>query len=737
MRDFKWLFIFLSWCIVAATACNNEDTPLPPDDTPTAQSFELEVVAVTKTTMEFSVVPADVEAEYFVTVVDRATADDFTKDEYLVATIYQDITDEAAQVGKTLAEYMPEIVDRGAVEGSFSGLAPDTEYYLICFGVDAAQEYAAVGEVAKELFVTESAPHYDSGFTVTTEVVNNRVTFSVVPDDKAMSWHLFSVTKALYDEYTSAEGEVGWSKEYFFSMYFQDEINNLLGQGMSQEEVIAALIFSGELELEARGLSVNTEYVYLIAGLSLDSDGLFITTDATVGEFTTGEAAKSDMSFDIEVWDIEAMSACFSITPSKNNEKYCALVAPWDGVTDADAMMHRIVDQWGGLMSLMANDMGPVEHSGDKKFKLPAADTEYYIIAFGYDGGITTEAAMKTFRTLPGGSHDDVKFEVTTSSPSPYGFNMSIKSSDPTIYYIVGVCDAAEYDETEFVALENEIFDYYYTGSADFNPSITHAEVLDQYYYNGDSSIAVSGLQPETELMAYIYTLDNATGHVVKCFTFDAIATTTPLGDVTPTIELVGYYSGDEEAGTIFGEPAATKGKAITVVTYHDYEGARSLFTTMVQGDCTNHTAYSDAELWSVAAGYWNKCNVRTPYTFYTAVWEEVQTALAYATDTTGKPGGIGRLYTCATADQKSPIEELRTLYEDVKAADKSVAMPASMVVGAPRSSRPTLTTIDSEAMTAEGVEPIYPSMVARSATIATCASEHISRHIMRDRGER
>ena len=98
---------------------------------------------------------------------------------------------------------------------------------------------------------------------------------------------------------------------------------------------------------------------------------------------------------------------------------------------------------------------------------------------------------------------------------------------------------------------------------------------------------------------------------------------------------------------------------------------------------------------------------------------------------------GIGRLYTCATADQKSPIEELRTLYEDVKAADKSVAMPASMVVGAPRSSRPTLTTIDSEAMTAEEVEPIYPSMVTRSATIATCASEHISRHIMRDRGER
>jgi hypothetical protein len=75
--------------------------------------------------------------------------------------------------------------------------------------------------------------------------------------------------------------------------------------------------------------------------------------------------------------------------------------------------MHKIVEQWGGWMDLMADDRGPVEHVGANAFKLPAADTDYYVIAFGYSGGITTDAYMKTFRTLPGGSLEEVVFELS------------------------------------------------------------------------------------------------------------------------------------------------------------------------------------------------------------------------------------------------------------------------------------------------------------------------------------
>lgn len=384
--------------------------------------------------------------------------------------------------------------------------------------------------------------------------------------------------------------------------------------------------------------------------------------------------------------------------PSNNNDPYCALIQPWDGVSTADEVMHQIVDQWGGWMDIMANDRGAVEHSGNNKFKLPAADTQYYVIAFGYAGGITTDAYMATFRTLPGGSVEEVVFEVSTSNIGAYGFDMTVTSSDPTIYYVPGVCAKESYVEAEYVAMEEETFDYFYAGSKDFNPSITIAEVLDQYYYNGTAKLQISGVYPDTEYMGYVYALDVHTGKVVKCFTFDSIAHTATLGSVAPQVELVGYYSGDEEAGAIFGQPSATAGKSIAVVKYTNLDGARTLYTAMIGGDCTNSVAYPDAELWGLTLGYWNTCNVAQPYSFYTADWNVEQTALAYATDTEGCMGAIGRLYVLPTADAKSSISELKELVDRLNAEASSVAMPQSVVIRehAPaKAMRATITAVE------------------------------------------
>ena len=425
-----------------------------------------------------------------------------------------------------------------------------------------------------------------------------------------------------------------------------------------------------------------SDYYILVAGLIMDSEGIVICTDITRATYTTEAAAKSTMSFEIEVWDIGQMEASFRITPSNNNDLYCALVQPWDGVSTADEVMHQIVDQWGGWMQIMANDKGVVEHSGSKAMKLPAADTDYYIIAFGYDGGITTEAYMKTFRTLPGGSLEEVEFTIAASNISPYGFTMNITSTDPTIYYIPGACVAGEYDEEQYMQWEQEAFDYYYAGSKDFNPSITIAEVLDQYYYNGSSTVQVAGLLPDTEIMAYIYALDNRTGKIVKSFTYDNVARTSTLGVANPQVEVVGYYSGDDEAGTIFGNASLSAGKAIVVVRYMNLDDVRTLYTTMLEGDCSNPNSYTDGEIWSLASGYWDTCKTSQPYSFYTSEWNADMTALAYAVDNTGKVGAIGRCYTRATAENKSDIEELRALVDALNSATRTeLCAPCSLVV--------------------------------------------------------
>ena len=658
MRNLKFI---LSLFVLALVACHPEPEPIQP--TPEKPDFEITINGTTRGSVTFSVEPKDMDAAYLCTVYSKAEYEEFTREDFFVETIFQELREEASNVGKTLEEYMPEVVDRGAItEAKFSGLAAHTDYYIVVFGVDETDGYKQSTPITKSAFTTTDVTGLVCDFKVSTSVVDNSVVMSVVPSDKEILWYLCTMPKAQYDYYVTAEDGYKMTESYFYEYYFQQEINTLLQQGYTEQQVVDALIHSGDLQLEAKGLQEHTDYYILIAGLILDEEGIVICTDVQRSQYRTEGAAQSAMTFEIEVWDIGQMEASFRITPSNDKDKYCALVAPWDGVSTAEEQMHRLVEQWGGWMDIMSNDRGVVEHAGASAFKLPAADTDYYIIAFGYDGGITTEASMATFRTLPGGSLEEVEFSVSATNISPYGFTMNITSSDPTIYYVPGACLVGEYNETEFVAGEEEIFDYYYTGSKEFNPSITICEVLDQYYYNGNCSVQVSGLQPDTEIMAYIFALDVHTGKVVKSYTFDSVACTDTLGVANPTIELVGYFSGDEEAGAVFGDAAATKGKAITVVKYNDLDNVRTLFTTMVEGDCSNTTAYSDSELWRIAEGYWKTCKVSSPYTFYLVDWNVEQTALAYATDTNGKAGNIARLYTMPTAENKGDIEYLKSL---------------------------------------------------------------------------
>lgn len=651
----------LALFVLALVACHPEPEPIQP--TPENPDFEITINGTTRGSVTFSVEPKDMDAAYLCTVYSKAEYEEFTREDFFVETIFQELREEASNVGKTLEEYMPEVVDRGAItEAKFSGLAAHTDYYIVVFGVDETDGYKQSTPITKSAFTTTDVTGLVCDFKVSTSVENNSVVMSVIPSDKEILWYLCTMPKAQYDYYVTAEDGYKMTESYFYEYYFQQEINTLLQQGYTEQQVVDALIHSGDLQLEAKGLQEHTDYYILVAGLILDEEGIVICTDVQRSQYRTEGAAQSAMTFEIEVWDIGQMEASFRITPSNDKDKYCALVAPWDGVSTAEEQMHRLVEQWGGWMDIMSNDRGVVEHAGTNAFKLPAADTDYYIIAFGYDGGITTEASMATFRTLPGGSLEEVEFSISTTNISPYGFTMNITSSDPTIYYVPGACLAGEYDEQTFIGYEEEVFDYYYTGSKDFNPSITICEVLDQYYYNGNCSVQVSGLQPDTEIMAYIFALDVHTGKVTKAYTFDNVARTDTLGVANPTVELVGYFSGDEEAGAIFGDAAATKGKAITVVKYNGLDNVRTLFTTMVEGDCSNTSLYTDSELWRIAEGYWKTCKTSSPYTFYLVDWNVEQTALVYATDNSGKAGNIARLYTMPTAENKGDIEYLKSL---------------------------------------------------------------------------
>ena len=679
MRFSTWLVALFA--LLGIAACEPTPEPEPTPEVPTDVSFTIELNKVGATSVNFDITPSSEDVEYYVDIYDKRFADAFSKDEHIVGTLYDEIAAYAGTKGMTLNEYLAQNTFTGTMtDVEFTGLAPESEYYLLAFAVDASNDYALVGAVAKQAITTTAMPTLEVEFDVTTEVYYNTVTFDVKPSDKSAYWHLITVPEAKLTQYMEGNG---WTESQFYFEYMKDELAKYQGAGYTTEQIMAAMFPTGDKQVTGRSLYANTEYVYLVAAVIISDAGeIVVGMEPQLGSYTTEDATPSDMTFNIEVWNVDQLYCEVRITPSNNEDLYCALIQPWDGVSTAQEVMEALVAQWGSMMQLMANDRGIVEHSGANKFKLDAPDTDYYVIAFGYDGGVTTAPQMVTFRTLPSDiGPDKAEFDIVPGTSTTYSVTATVTTNDPTVYYMVGACPVSEFDETLFVEDTNEYIDYIFTETKKRDAMITMPQILNSYTWSGPCSVTVH-MAPDSEFMGYILTLDNHTGHVVRCHTFHSLGRTKPQASYEPTIELVGYYSGDEEAGALFGEPEVSAGQAIIVYKYGNFGDAKALYTAYDIGNLSNSAETPDPQF--IASYNWTAYTALSkPYGFAVGGWNGEYTAGVYAIDAQNNMSRPARLYLHPTADEKSPIAELFDLYNSLYGT-KSAAAPASLVINEP-----------------------------------------------------
>ena len=685
MKKINWLMMLLTAATLSFAACT-EPTPEQPNEPeqPEGLSFNVELTEVTYSSVAYTVTPSDLEAEYLCMLYDAETVEEFTQDKYLVATLYQELEAEARTMGMTLAEFLPTYTDKGILEDEFVGLASEAEYYLIVFGVDPAKNYEACTELNKTKFTTEAFEKLDVTFEIETTVDGNTAEYVVTPSDNETIWYFYTIPTASYEYYLSPDA-YNMSQDQFLLYCLQMQIDGYRSAGYDDNTILNALFHKGQLTLQAKDLNANTSYTNMVAGFIIDESGMItLASDVTTSTYTTGDAKAVELSFQISVSDVETNRAAIKIVPSDNSKTFCWMVGEWNGTATGEDIMNEIVAMYGGWMnSGMMLYSGVQDFTGGPgsayKYRLDAPDTDYYVIAFGYAGGITTEAKMVTFRTLPAPGAEETTFQVSTSNVTPYGFTLGVTPSEASTYYIFDVIEPSQWDETAAVEAINAGIAEILEMQQAYDPNVTLSQVLSMYYYRGAYSVNVSGMTPETTVMAYICAIDHKTGTVAKTHVYNPLVTTTEVGSITPNVELVGNYSGKEENGTIFGDAAYTANSAIAVVKYTNIEGARSLFSAMLGDNMMN---YTDAELFGYANGYWTSVSTSQPYSFYLVEWDYEQTALAYAVDSNGRAGGVGRLTNTATAENKQDIEELRALVDELNAASKSsFSMPTSIVV--------------------------------------------------------
>lgn len=717
----KRIFMFMAMALgaLAFQGCDPQDKPIEEEpDKPALQSFEVNVDGVTETSVTFTVTPALLDKEYLA-VVKTAASLEGLEDEAIVEAVFADVKAAAEAENTTFEAKMAKLAVKGVSDKvEIDGLAADTEYALVVFGVDPAKawEYTTFPDVKE--FKTNAVEIIEYTFDVTTTVENNTVSFQVVPSDNTVAWHLLTVSKDMYDYYTDPEGEA-WTKEVFYQAYVESEIDNYAQAGFTEAQILEAMFLTGEQSLYAEGLNANTEYIYLIAAFVIDGTQLYVASEIADGTYTTGEAPKTGLTFDISVTDVDQMRAAIKITPSDLSAPYCWIVQEYDGVSTPTDIMNEIIaanKTWldMGFMS----SYGVQDYTGGPgspyKYKVGSPDTDFCVIAFGYAGGVTSEPEMVTFRTLPGGAAADCTFEAVLQEVSTYGFSFKVTPSDPTTYFTGDVCLASEYDEATIAAEIEAGIQELYDMQAMFSPMEMSA-LIANYFWNGESVMDASGLTPDTEYTMFIVALDQKTGKVAKVHEFPAFAKTKPVGTVVPDLELIGYFSGNDENGAVFGQPDATAGKCIAVVKYNA-DPTATVYGGILEGNGMDTEQYPDETIQNMLAGYWQQIDMAAPYSFFLMNWDAYQTAFSYAVDANGGEGAIDRILLNCSEANKTDISVLLDLIDQVYGTSSTTATAASLNVSEVKG-EPTVTVREkNEIITAEmSSEPAIPYVQQRT----------------------
>lgn len=706
MKRINLLMALMMVFALSFAACKGDD-PAGANKPVNNSAFDVKITELTSSSVSFKVTPKDLEVEYLTCIYAVSKADDFTLDRYLASDVISTIETEARSKGYTLDEYMPQVVDKGVTEGEFTGLYNEYDYYILTFGV--ASKGDNVWELSTELvrtkITTKAGETLDVTFSIDTVVNGNDAEFTVTPSNEDDVWYFYTLPKRTYDAYTDPEGDFKMNDQQFLLLCLQKDIEARRKAGHSDNKIMNDIFHKGTLTLLAQGLSEHTEYIAQVAGFFVTQEGqISIATGVTKDVYTSESANSKNLTFKLSVTDIEAMRAAIKVTPSNNQDTFIWMVGEYDGHSTAEELQQKIYLEnknfiEAGYFTLYK---GVQDYTGGPgspyKFRLASPDTDYYLIAFGYAGGITTEPVMTTFKTLPAPPAEDTTFAIKASGITPYGFNISVTPSESTTYYTFDIFASSllpELNEEEFVKMINDDFDASLAAQREQNPDTSVADLLSMYFRRGAFSANATG-DPDTQWSAWVAALSAETGHVVKFHVFENVATTSKLGTVKPNVELVGHFSGNEEAGAAFGDAALTENRAITVLKYVDFEGARSLFSSTCEDDITNVNDYTDSQVYGDLK--WDKVNKNQPYSFHLVDWDYTYTALTHAVDNDGNIGGISRLVFMPTIEDKADIQILLDLVAELNAdSEKSACfnIPTSVVIDQPCCSIYSVKAID------------------------------------------
>lgn len=593
MKRIFYTAILLCLTALCGVGCqeNKESSPTHPAE----EALRLEILASGLTSVEFRVTPQSEQMTYVAMISPKSIFDEFESDEAFIRDDIAWFEFSAQQEEMSLEEYLEEHLHRGILRDTAEDLDPGTTYYLYAYGLSPWCQVQT--DLYKVAFTTQNVEQIDLALEIQVENIDyTTADVTVTPDSKRATYFVNVMSEAEYADW-------GGNEEGLVA-HLNALRNYYLGQGATAEQIIANLAFVGEQTYHAEKLSAGTKYIAYALGVN---EGFFANSPAQEVRFTTSLAAQSDMTFQVEINEVDYGRVQAMITPSNEQEQYICSVQMAESLdwyeSESEFMEFLLMDlkYWfGGVEDSLHQGPYALDFTG------LVPQTDYVIVCFGYDGAPTTSLFTTPFTTTEATgnpadliidlkaeelTHNSVRILATPSVGAWYFISYAEATTFQTLTSTLGSTNAA------ILQLANKDIDY----GADYFGMSRANYLLELSGSLGVTSIVFNQLTPQTDYVAYAVAVDTETGLLAAERGFSIPFTTLEriYSEARVTFHFGNYYDGTQLAELYPEQFHQCKGSAVLPYTIEVNEATCTWYTGFFQGDytewgCTDDDIYDE-----------------------------------------------------------------------------------------------------------------------------------------------
>lgn len=409
------------WVLVLASAfvaCgdDNKGKNLPVGKT---DDFVINVTEVTTGTIKVTITPKDKDMIYVAQVcqisdsIEDVVENLFSDPDLTLSNIGVHIYLEYARDNNLdILEFITQcnVGGMGSIELERNMLQPGAQHCIVVLGFEpytygGRTYFRATTPVCYEAVTTGTALNKDVSFE-TDVTIDPVIGSDILLDVKPQGWdgiyyYTFYERKIGYDTYEFYEMEKYTPDEQFdhYEQLWHYEFISYISYNDLEglEALLRANTLTGDVEDKRFQLKANTEYCLVIYAMDVLDGVVQLVSYPHTTYFTTSVYEDSDITFDVEIGEVNSRRVVYGVTPSSDMEGYCSVVMPVAEYNDWDEelLKQRIADQ------CVKNDDVRFGNANYEDYTL-MPDTDYYVVCLGCHGEVaTSEMITIPFRTEP------------------------------------------------------------------------------------------------------------------------------------------------------------------------------------------------------------------------------------------------------------------------------------------------------------------------------------------------